>query len=159
MPREVEAGERLGWIGQADLERYGPVSVLHAMVAADVSALVIDAKGDLAKSLVESAQKEGVEAYVTATLEVSQNSDSAITEEEVLAASNRDAALLLVGELLVQGRGQETAARSGSVHGGLKTFIPNRPRSPSVLMESSSPTGSVPWIPMREISSTTGSRR
>jgi len=124
MPREVEAGERLGWIGQADLERYGPVSVLHAMVAADVSALVIDAKGDLAKSLVESAQKEGVEAYVTATLEVSQNSDSAITEEEVLAASNRDAALLLVGELLVQGRGQETAARSGSVHGGSQDLYP-----------------------------------
>jgi len=124
MPREIEAGERLGWIGQADLERYGPVSVLHAMVAADVSALVIDAEGDLAKSLVESAQKEGVEAYVTATLEVSQDSDSEIADEDVLAASDKDAALLLVRELLVQDQGQEPATRSGSVHGESQDLYP-----------------------------------
>jgi hypothetical protein len=62
MPRDIEAGERMGWISQADLERYGPVSALHAMAIANVSALVIDAEGDLAKSMVEAAKKEGVKS-------------------------------------------------------------------------------------------------
>ena len=125
MPREIEAGERLGWIKQDDLERYGPISALHAMVAANVSALVIDAEGDLAKSLVEAAQKEGVEAYITATLEVPEDSDSEIADEDVLAAIDKDAALGLMGELLVQGQGQKQATRSGPVPGEFKDLYPD----------------------------------
>lgn len=115
MPREIEAGGRLGWIDQADLERYGPITALHTMSAANVSALIIDAEGDLAKSLVEAAQKEEVMAYVTATLEVPEDFEMEITDEDVLAANDKDAAIGLLGELLAQDRGLEPATRSGSV--------------------------------------------
>ena len=114
MPREIGAGERLGWIDQADLDRYGPTSALHAMAAANVSALVIDAEGDLAKSLVEAAQKEGIEAYVTATLEVPEDSKAEITDEDVLAAADKDAAIGLLAEMLAQERGAEGAGKSGA---------------------------------------------
>jgi len=114
MPKEVEAGERLGWISAADLERYGPLSALHAMAAANISALVIDAEGDLAKSMVDAAKKEGIKAYVTATMEPPKRSTAPVTEEAVLAARDRDAALRLLGALLVQELGTEEAG-SGKV--------------------------------------------
>ena len=125
MPRDIEAGDRLGWIDQADLERYGPVPALHTMTAANVSALVIDAEGDLVKSLVEAAQKEGVKAYVTATLEVPEDSGTEVADEEVLAASDKDAALSLMGELLVQDLRFEPATRSGSVPGEFQDLYPD----------------------------------
>jgi len=125
MPREIEAGGRLGWIDQADLERYGPISALHTMTAANVSALVIDAEGDLAKSLVEAAQKEGVIAYVTATLEVPEDFETEITDEDVLAATDKDAAIGLLGELLAQDRGQEPTTRSGLVPEEFRDLYPD----------------------------------
>ena len=115
MPREIEAGERMGWISQADLQRYGPVSALHAMAVANVSALVIDAEGDLAKSMVESAKKEGIRAYVTATMEPPKSSYPTVKEEEVVGARDRDAALGLLAELLVQEMVLQEAAGSGKV--------------------------------------------
>jgi hypothetical protein len=125
MPREIGAGDRLGWIDQADLERYGPTSALHAMAAANVSALVIDAEGDLAKSLVEAAQKEGIEAYVTATLEVPEDSEAKITDEDVMAAADKDAAIGLLAEMLVQERGAEGAARSGPMPEEFQDLYPD----------------------------------
>jgi len=134
MPREIEAGDRLGWINQADLERYGSTSALHAMADANVSALVIDAEGDLAKSLVEAAQKEGIEAYVTATLEVPEDSVAEITDEDVLAATDKDAALSLLGESLIQDRGLKSDTRSGSVP---KEFSDLYPDSAQIAVTSS----------------------
>ncbi len=125
MPREIEAGGRLGWIDQADLERYGPISALHTMTAANVSALVIDAEGDLAKSLVEAAQKEGVIAYVTATLEVPEDFETEITDEDVLAAADKDAAIGLLAEMFVAGRGAEGAFRSGPVPEEFRGLYPD----------------------------------
>ncbi len=125
MPREIEAGERLGWIDQAEIERYGPTSALHAMTAANVSALVIDGQGDLAKSLVEAAQIEGVEAYVTATLEVPEDAKAEVTEEDILKASDREAALNLLSERLVQDRGERSAIRSGPIPGDLRDLYPD----------------------------------
>lgn len=115
MPREIRAEERLGWIDQADLERYGPTSTLHAMAAANVSALVIDAEGDLAKSLVKAAQKEGIKAYVTATLEVPDDSKSGASDEEVLAATDKGAALSLLQGMLAEDGETKSANRSGPV--------------------------------------------
>jgi len=115
MPREVQAKERLGWIDQADLERYGPVSALHAMTAANVSALVIDADGDLAKSLVEAAQKEGVKAYLTATLDVPEDSKTEVSDDDVLEAEDEEAALGLLAQMLVGDREAELATRSGAI--------------------------------------------
>jgi len=125
MPREIGAGERLGWIDQADLDRYGPTSALHAMAAANVSALVIDAEGDLAKSLVEAAQKEGIEAYVTATLEVPEDSKAEITDEDVLAAADKDAAIGLLAEMLAQERGAEGAGKSGAAPEKFEDLYPD----------------------------------
>ncbi len=88
LPRVVNAGERIGWVELAELERYGPLSILHTMASANVSALVIHGEGDLVKSLVKSAQDENIKAYVTVTLEAPQTSDSYVTEDDILAASD-----------------------------------------------------------------------
>ncbi|WP_428400744.1 C25 family cysteine peptidase [Methanocrinis sp.] len=125
IPREIDAGERLGWIDQAEIERYGPASALHAMTAANVSALVIDGEGDLAKSLVEAAQKEGVEAYVTATLEVPEDAKTEITDEEILAASDKETALGLLSEMLIQDRRQKSATQSGPIPVYLRDLYPD----------------------------------
>ncbi len=125
LPRDVQAKERLGWIDQADLERYGPVSALHAMTAANVSALVIDADGDLAKSLVEAAKKEGVKAYVTATLDVPDDSETDVSDDDVLEAEDEKAALGLLAEMLVGDHEVELATRSGAVPEEYRDLYPD----------------------------------
>ena len=125
MPRDIAAGERMGWIGRSDLDRYGPTSALHSMAAANVSAVVIDGEGDLARSLVKAAKKEGIKAYVTATLEVTAGSVREISDEDVLAATERDAAMGLLGEILVQDRRAKTAPRSGPAPGGYRDLYPD----------------------------------
>ena len=70
LPRDVDAGERNGWLEQSDLERYGVSSVLHTFKSANITAITVHGKGDLVLALVEEAHKEGMKAYVTATLEI-----------------------------------------------------------------------------------------
>lgn len=125
MPREIGAGERLGWIDQADLDRYGSTTALHAMAAANVSALVIDADGDLAKSLVEAAQKEGIDAYVTATLEVPEDEVAEITDEDVLDATDKDAAIDLLAKMFSQDREAEGAGGSATIPDEYKDLYPD----------------------------------
>jgi len=125
MPREIGAGERLGWIDQADLERYGSTSALHAMAAANVSALVIDAEGDLAKSLVEAAQNEGIEAYVTVTLEVPEDEVAEITDEDVLDATDKDAAIDLLAKMFAQDRDAEGDRGSAIIPDEYKDLYPD----------------------------------
>ncbi len=69
LPKNVDAGVRMGWVDQDDLDRYGVDSVLHTLKSANISAITIHGDGDLAKALVEAAHKEGMKAYVTASLE------------------------------------------------------------------------------------------
>lgn len=125
MPREIGAGERLGWIDQADLERYGSTSALHTMAAANVSALVIDAEGDLAKSLVEAAQKEGIKAYVTATLEVPEDEVTEITDEDVLDTTDKDAAIDLLAKMFAQEREAEGERGSAAIPEEYKDLYPD----------------------------------
>lgn len=70
LPKEVNAGERMGWVEESDLERYGITPVLHTFESANITAITIHGKGDLVKAIVEAAQKEKIKAYVTASLEV-----------------------------------------------------------------------------------------
>jgi hypothetical protein len=95
LPKNVNAGMRMGWVEQDDLDRYGVASVLHTLKSANISAVIIHGEGDLAKSLVEAAHKEGLIAYATASLELPkakpkldvQGVDiTALSEEHVLTA-------------------------------------------------------------------------
>jgi hypothetical protein len=69
LPKNVNAGVRMGWVEQTDLDRYGVASVLHTLKSANITAITIHGEGDMVKSLVEAAHKEGLKAYVTASLE------------------------------------------------------------------------------------------
>lgn len=76
LPRDVKAGDRIGWIEQDDIDRYGVLNSLHTLEEGNISAVVIHGSGDLVKSMAEAARKEGIKAYVTATLEVDGNSQT-----------------------------------------------------------------------------------
>lgn len=73
LPKEVSSGNRLGWVEQTDLDRYGVVAVLHTLEAGNITTIIVHGSGDLAKSLVETAHKDGIKAYITATLELPDN--------------------------------------------------------------------------------------
>lgn len=85
LPKDVRAGERMGWVEQSDLETYGVQTVLHTFKSANISSLTIHGKGDLAKSLVEAAHKEGLKAYLTATLEVPRKAQPKAEKLDILA--------------------------------------------------------------------------
>ena len=70
LPKEVSAGERNGWVDQTDLEKYGASAILDTLRAANITAIIIHGKGEAVKSLVEAAHKDGMKAYVTASLEL-----------------------------------------------------------------------------------------
>jgi len=88
LPKSVKAGERLGWAEQKDLERYGPLTVLHTLASANITTVVIHGEGDLAKSMVEAAHKEGLEAYMTATLELPDNKSSGTSGSSIPSSNN-----------------------------------------------------------------------
>lgn len=75
LPKEVNSGNRLGWVEQTDLDRYGSAAVLHTLEAGNITTIIVHGSGDLAKSLVENAHKDGIKVYVTATLEIPDNPD------------------------------------------------------------------------------------
>ncbi len=71
LPKAIRAGDRNGWVDESDLQRYGASAILSTFKAANISTITIYATaGDKVRSLVEAAHKDGLKAYVTATLEV-----------------------------------------------------------------------------------------
>ncbi len=70
LPKQVNAGERNGWIEQSDLDRYGVPTVLDTFKAANITAITVHGEGDQVKTLVEAAHKDGLKVYVTASLEL-----------------------------------------------------------------------------------------
>ena len=70
LPKSVQAGDRNGWVEESDLERYGASAILGTFKAANISTITIHGTGDQVKSLVEAAHKDGLKAYITATLEI-----------------------------------------------------------------------------------------
>jgi hypothetical protein len=70
LPKLIQAGDRNGWVEESDMERYGEQAILDTFKAANISAITIHGSGDKVKALVESAHKDGLKAYITATLEI-----------------------------------------------------------------------------------------
>ena len=70
LPKLVQAGDRNGWVEESDMERYGESAILDTFKAANISAITIHGSGDKVKALVESAHKDGLKVYITATLEI-----------------------------------------------------------------------------------------
>ncbi|MCX6672256.1 MAG: hypothetical protein NTY37_00545, partial [Methanothrix sp.] len=70
LPKAVHAGDRNGWVEESDLQRYGAYAILGTFKAANISAITIHGAGDQVKALVEAAHKDGLKAYITATLEI-----------------------------------------------------------------------------------------
>ena len=75
LPKLVQAGDRNGWVEESDLERYGESAILDTFKAANISDVTIHGSGDQVKALVESAHKDGIKVYITATLEIPFVSD------------------------------------------------------------------------------------
>jgi len=69
LPREVKTGRRLGWVEGTDLERYSMDAILQSMISGNVSAMVIHGSGEDVKTLVKTAQKQGMKVYMTVSLE------------------------------------------------------------------------------------------
>jgi len=82
LPKEVNAGERTGWVEQSDLDRYGVSAILDTFKTANISAIVVHGDGDKVKALVEAAHKDSMKAYVTASLELPQVPEPPATEIE-----------------------------------------------------------------------------
>ncbi len=70
LPKVVSAGDRNGWVEESDLEKYGSSAILDTFKAANITAITIHGEGDKTKALVEAAHKDGMKAYVTASLEL-----------------------------------------------------------------------------------------
>ncbi|MCK9440090.1 MAG: C25 family cysteine peptidase [Methanothrix sp.] len=81
LPKEVQAGDRNGWVEESDLQRYDSSAILSTFKAANISTITIHGTGDQAKSLVEAAHKDGLKAYITATLEVPVISEPVAAED------------------------------------------------------------------------------
>jgi hypothetical protein len=97
LPREVQAGERTGWVEDSDLKKYDASAILATLKEANISAITIHATGEKAKALVQAAHKDGLKAYVTATLEVPQVSKPQTSDDIEELPEVRDAMLAEAG--------------------------------------------------------------
>jgi len=79
LPKAVQAGDRNGWVEESDLQKYGASAILSTFKSANISAITIHGTGDQVKDLVEAAHKDGLKAYITATLEVPAATGSKVT--------------------------------------------------------------------------------
>ncbi len=97
LPKAVHAGDRNGWVEEADLQRYGTSAILSTFKAANISTITIHGAGDQVKALVEAAHKDGLKAYITATLEVPVISEPQKTEDIEELPQARNAMLAQAG--------------------------------------------------------------
>ncbi|MDM7934558.1 MAG: C25 family cysteine peptidase, partial [Methanothrix sp.] len=98
LPKEVEAGERIGWVEEGDLELYGVSAILDTLKSANITSVIVHGEGDLVRSLVETAHKDGLKAYVTVSLEIPRIPEA--QPREIEAISEARAALLARAGLL-----------------------------------------------------------
>ncbi|NYT01355.1 MAG: hypothetical protein GKC10_01140 [Methanosarcinales archaeon] len=124
LPREVRAGDRMGWVEQADLDRYGVSSVLHTLSNANVTSLVIHGSGDLTRSMVEAAQKEGIRAYVTVTLEPETESSPAYADIASLAVVESAGLGTAARDMFFQEMGLNRVQPSPALEGNLQKINP-----------------------------------
>jgi hypothetical protein len=91
LPKAVHAGDRGGWVEESDLQRYGAPAILGTFKAANISTITVHGTGDQVKALVQAAHKDGLNAYITSTLEIpfiydAAGSDAAVQTREGLLA-------------------------------------------------------------------------
>jgi hypothetical protein len=92
LPKDVGTGDRMGWVEQSDIDTYGADAVLHDFKSANISAITIHGQGDAVKALIEDAHKDGVKAYVTASLDLPKNPAKAIQEKDILSVDSTEVA-------------------------------------------------------------------
>ena len=97
LPKVVQTGNRNGWVEESDLERYGASAILATFKAANISAITIHDTGDQVRALVEAAHKDGMKAYIAATLEIPIISKSGATEDIEGLSQARKAMLAQAG--------------------------------------------------------------
>lgn len=97
LPKIVHAGDRIGWVEESDLQKYGASAILGTFKAANISAITIHGTGDQVKALVEAARKDGLKAYITATLEIPVISEPAALEHPEELPQARNAMLAQAG--------------------------------------------------------------
>ncbi len=84
LPKDVSAGDRNGWVEGSDLEKYGPTAVLNTFKAANITTVTVHGEGDRVKALVEAAHKDGMKAYVTASLELPAIAQTEVAQIEAV---------------------------------------------------------------------------
>lgn len=94
LPKAVQAGDRNGWVEDSDLKRYGTSAILSTFKAANISAITIHGSGELSKELIEAAHKDGLKAYITATLEAPVNVDEETTTGDITEVPQAKAVML-----------------------------------------------------------------
>jgi len=94
LPRAVQAGDRSGWVEESDLQRYGASAILSTFKAANISSIIIHGSGELSKGLIEAAHKDGLKAYITATLEVPVIADEETTSGDITEVPQAKAIML-----------------------------------------------------------------
>jgi Peptidase family C25 len=113
LPKEVKAGQRLGWIDQADLEKYGVSNIVESYKGANISAIIVDGKGDLVKALIEAAHKEGLKVYVTAGLEIPGSTNSQQGFLETIQMAESKSAFAAIKSPLIEGIVNDKANSEG----------------------------------------------
>lgn len=91
LPKDVLAGDRLGWIEQRDLDRHGIIPLLNGMQTANISAVVLNGDGDLAKNFVKTANKESLKTYVTVSMEPAEDLEFELIDIEDIASEENSA--------------------------------------------------------------------
>ena len=102
LPRDVKTGQRLGWIDQIDLEKFGVSNIVEIYKSANISAIIVNGKGDLVKALIETAHKDGLKVYVTASLEIPGISDSGQGFLETIQIAESKSALAAIRSPLIE---------------------------------------------------------
>ncbi|MGA9098526.1 MAG: C25 family cysteine peptidase [Methanotrichaceae archaeon] len=92
LPKDVQSGDRMGWVEQSDLDTYGADSILRDFKSANITSITIHGSGEAVKNLVDAAHKEGLKAYVTASLELPEKSDGSINELGTVDLSSTETA-------------------------------------------------------------------
>lgn len=91
LPKDVKAGDRVAWVEQRDLDRYGIIPLLNAMQTANISAVILNGDGDLAKSFVKTAHKENLKAYITVSMEPLEDYEFELVDIEDISSEQNPA--------------------------------------------------------------------
>lgn len=96
LPKNVSAGNRLGWVEYKDLDRYGAPEILRTLKLANVTAIVIHGDGNRIENAIKIAHQEGIKIYVTAGLEPKAKQEPAAQDIDMSTLLNQGADVMNV---------------------------------------------------------------